>query len=407
MPEPSDEWLTAREATLRLGVKLQTLYAYASRGLVRSIPGPHGRGRRYGADDIQRLKARHDARSGHAPVAAGALRWGEPVLETAISDVRSDGPYYRGVALAELVERRVTFEDVCTLLWHGALPEVSRAVAVLEPPTGFRVRALPVSGDPISSLALITSALADTPLLRAPAAEDLELERARRLLPFLATHVRGTVDKAPRETRIAARLLRALGSVPRARDVDLVDRALVLCADHELNASTFAARVTASAGAGLCASLAAALHTLSGNKHGGMCERVEALLGEARGMRRPGDVVQARLRRGETVPGYGHPLYPQGDPRGALLLALAARAKRPSRDYRCMKAIHNAMEAAGQPRPTLDAGLVTLASALQLPSGSASAMFAVGRLAGWIAHILEQRQQGFMLRPRARYIGKP
>ena len=91
MPEQDPSFVTGREAAALLGVKRETLYAYASRGLLRSEPGEHGRERRYHREDLERLKARHDARSGHGPVAAGALRWGEPVGEMGtIADVRID-----------------------------------------------------------------------------------------------------------------------------------------------------------------------------------------------------------------------------------------------------------------------------------------------------------------------------
>src|ERR671912_753006 len=94
--------LSGREAAELLGVKRETLYAYASRGLVRSEPGGPGRGRLYNREDLERLKARHDARSGHGPVAAGALRWGEPVLESAITEVTPRGPRYRGQLATQL-----------------------------------------------------------------------------------------------------------------------------------------------------------------------------------------------------------------------------------------------------------------------------------------------------------------
>src|SRR4051812_48697398 len=127
-------WLSSREAAARLGVKLETLYAYTSRGLVESVPGPRGRGRRYARESVDRLKARHDARSGHGAVAAGALRSGEPTLETSISDIRSDGPYYRGQSALELCERGVCFEAVFDLLVSGRLSERPRwSYAALRP----------------------------------------------------------------------------------------------------------------------------------------------------------------------------------------------------------------------------------------------------------------------------------
>jgi citrate synthase len=107
MAPSNPEWLSARAASARLGVKLATLYAYASRGLITSLPGVGQRGRLYGSDDIERLRTRHTARSGHGPVAAGALRFGEPVLETRISEVDSGGPRYRGQSAIDLCRRGV------------------------------------------------------------------------------------------------------------------------------------------------------------------------------------------------------------------------------------------------------------------------------------------------------------
>src|SRR5438045_3369002 len=115
--QPSD-YVGAAEAARLLGVKRATLYAYASRGLVRSEPAPTGRGHRYSRSDLLRLRTRGDARAGHGPVAAGALRWGEPVLATAISFIADDGPRYRGAPAIEL-SRSASYETVAELLWSG------------------------------------------------------------------------------------------------------------------------------------------------------------------------------------------------------------------------------------------------------------------------------------------------
>src|SRR5882724_9811897 len=114
-------WLTSGAASERLGVKLSTLYSYASRGLISSLPSIDQRGRLYASDDVERLLTRHSARSGHGPVAAAALRFGEPVLETRISDVDANGPRYRGYNALELCRRGIGFERVAELLWTGTL----------------------------------------------------------------------------------------------------------------------------------------------------------------------------------------------------------------------------------------------------------------------------------------------
>jgi citrate synthase len=181
--------------------------------------------------------------------------------------------------------------------------------------------------------------------------------------------------------------------------------ALVVCADHELNASAFAARVAASTHADVYACLLAALGTLTGPRHGGSCDRVEALVAETERPERATHVVLERARRGEGVPGFGHPLYPAGDPRASPLLDHARALAPRSRDVRVVLALIEAMRDTGRGAPNLDAGLVALAAALGLPRGSAIGVFAIGRMAGWVAHVLEQYAAGFLFRPRARYLG--
>jgi citrate synthase len=258
-------------------------------------------------------------------------------------------------------------------------------------------------------MSLILGALAVCDEDRHAAADAAEHARARALLHWLA---RSCAPGPPRGRRgepksVANSLLESLRVAATEARVAGVDRALVLCAEHELNASTFTARVAASAGADLYACLGAALGTLSGRAHGGLCDRIEALLAGIAKPARAKSTVRASLARGEQVPGFGHPLYPHGDPRGAYLIELAKAQRSRSESSRLAFALLDAMSSGGHPAPTLDAGLVTLCHCLELPPGTATTIFALGRSAGWVAHALEQRAEGYLLRPRARYVGTP
>jgi len=400
------QWLTSREASQRLGVKLTTLYAYASRGLITSLSGDDPRGRRYASEDVERLRARHAARSGHGPVAAGALRFGEPVLETRISDVSEEGPRYRGRAALELCRSGVSFERVAELLWTGRLPDVAPEPTLALACDTARLWPLLTGRAALPKMALLLGALALRDEDRHGATDAAELGRARSLFHWLARAPAAKFERPKGAGSVASAVLGALVRKPTRAQVTLVDRALVLCAEHELNASAFAARVAASAGADLYACLGVALNTLSGSAHGGMCDRVEALLVAIGSKARAARTVNEWLSRGEQVPGFGHPLYPAGDPRGALLVELARAHGTRSDGAKTAFGLLEAMQRGGHPAPTLDAGLVTLCQCLELPRGSAAILFALGRTAGWVAHTLEQRAAGYVLRPRARYMGE-
>jgi citrate synthase len=239
--------------------------------------------------------------------------------------------------------------------------------------------------------------------------ERSDLTRARRLIRAtieqLALARPRALRQVQRASSVAQALLLALGGRADEAAVAAVDRALILVLDHELNASTFAARVAASTGADLYACLGAALATLSGPRHGGATDRVEALLAEVASPRRASSAVVARRRRGEAIPGFGHRRYPAGDPRAVPLLQYAERSSERV-EVRTLRAVRRAMQRAGQPPPTIDFALVSLAQALGLAKGSAAILFFVGRTAGWVAHVLEQRRQGGLLRPRAAYAGR-
>ncbi len=414
------EFVPAREAAELLGVKLATLYAYTSRGLVQSVAADRGRRRLYRRSDLERLRARRDARAGHGPVAAAALRFGEPVLDSSITSISVEsGPSYRGRAAAILAEERIPFETVAEILWTDLKAPLDDAEIVddwrvgrLGVPAESLCALLPADASPLAVLALLVPALAARDPGRFTELTESVVPRARRLIRRMAAGLalaRGeqahaaALEAALSAPTLASAIAQALGARGGAAGIAAIDRALVLGADHELNASTFAARVAASTGADVYGGVSAALACLAGPRHGGASDRVEALLAEIGEPAEAERVVYARQRRGEAIDGFRHPLYPDGDPRGAMLFELAREIDADSPLVRTFGALVEAMAEAGAGHPNIDAGLVALAVSLGLPPGSAAGLFAIARSAGWVAHMLEQYQAGYLVRPRARY----
>ncbi|MEZ4373291.1 MAG: citrate/2-methylcitrate synthase [Polyangiaceae bacterium] len=413
-----DRLLTASEAAALLGVQLPTLYAYASRGKLRSERAPgSARTRVYPESEVRRLLRSSQARAGHAAAAEGALNWGQPVLSSSITEITEAGPCYRGVPFGELIAKHVPYEAACERLWYGDSGERERWSEVRLPrasalaPWLKRIRQVPELGSLEALQLLVPWVALDDPSSHGATAEA-ERSRGRRLISLLAACLGpavtgGDLSAALEPQSIASRVVRGvLGSSGRRAEahIRLIDAALIACLDHELNASTFCARVAASAGANLYASVSAGLGALSGPRHGRACDRVEALVHEVQRPSLAKRVVEERTRLGEQLPGFGHPLYPHGDPRGTLLLELASRHAK-GRSLSVLNALAAAMQSTGRPGPTLDAGLVGVSLALGLPRGAAAGLFALGRAGGWVAHVLEQREQPELLRPRARYVG--
>ena len=364
---------------LRLGVRPQTLYAYVSRGRVRAEADPADpRRSRYRAGDIAALSGRKARSRKVADVAADAIAWGEPVLASAITTVADGRLYYRGQDAARLAEGE-TLEAVARLLRGGAGAPLSRPSRAHRAET-MRGRAF----------ALLAARAAEDGAARGRQPEDLAHEAAG-LLDELADAVAGEPGFGP----IHERLGQAWGC--GRGESDLIRRALVLLADHELNASTFAARVAASTGASLAASSLAGLSALAGPLHGGMAARVEAFADDAARLGVAG-AITGWAARGSPPPGFGHQLYPGGDIRArALLGAFEAPAQ--------WAALKGKVEAITGLAANIDFALVVLARRLELPADAPFALFAVARCAGWIAHAIEQLQTGALIRPRARYVG--
>ncbi|MBI3769698.1 MAG: citrate synthase family protein [Deltaproteobacteria bacterium] len=393
---------SAREAAAELGVSLPTLYAYVSRGFIRSEGDRSSRQRRYRAEDIVALKARKRRRD-PGEVAEAALHFGLPVLDSAISLIAGGRLYYRGRDIASLATA-ATIEEVAALLWTGD-PAASLPDTTVEIPAARWQRMAPLLAPlaPIEAFQVVLPlAAADDPTaydLR-PAAVQRAGVRILRLLAAVATgHKPSTAPIARTLQHGWARRTPHAGA--------LLETALVLSADHELNPSTFTARCVASARSTPYAVVAAGLAALQGARHGGTCERIEALFEEGGTPARVEAVVGARLRRGELLPGFGHPLYvtPAGDPRASILLDQVYATRGATRGALLARALADHVQALVDVQPTIDFAMVALRRALDLPGGAAVALIAIGRAVGWIAHAIEQYQDERMIRPRARYIG--
>ncbi len=396
-----DLYLTSRRAAEELGISAATLYAYVSRGWIRS-EADNGRSRRYLADDVRRLKERKRQRRDPARVAEEALHWGAPVLESGITRISGGRFYYRGRDVLSLAAEN-TIEQVASLIWTGDMSgeaDIFQGASVL--PASFDS-----ASESLRSLAPVGLFQSLLPLAAAGDAASYDLRSlsvARtgvRILRFLTAVAAGGNAL---EGGVSRTLQRAWAPLfPEA--VALLDVALILCADHELPVSTFAARCVASSGATPYAVVTAGLAAVQGVKHGGAIELTETFLGEVEASGDARGVIAGRLRRGERVPGFGHSLYPEGDPRGAALLGLVERVLPRSPSVGLSgKVVREARNLIGE-RPTVDFGLATLARALELPPGSAVALFALGRTVGWIGHAIEQYESDAMIRPRARYVG--
>ncbi len=423
--------LTAGEAAAQLGVKLGTLYAYVSRGWLKSYRRKVGRQALYRRADIEALRGviapERGVRARSLPDASSWVTVAQPpsdgsstgviVAESAVSSIIEGKLAYRGYPIEELIEH-ASFEEVCLLLWSGVRPRPEEvdlfcaaiAAARIPPPVVAALAAVGADAPPLLRLAVMMPSLAAAEH-RLPARS--RLDQARLIITVLplglppAAHDDAAADAETRgvAASLGARALAAFSDADRAA----LDRVLVACAEHELNASTFAARVVASTGADLYASVLAALCSLSGPIHGGACDRIESMFADLDAGLRIDQALDAFGARHSLPPGFGHTIYPHGDPRATLLKRVArAIAKRKGRKlFETALRVEDAVWKRARLRPNLDFYLTVCVRLIGFPRGMPAAIFAIGRAAGWIAHSLEQSADNRLIRPRMRYHGSP
>ena len=363
-----------------LGVQPQTVYAYVSRNKLEVMPDPaDARRSLYRADDAATLAKRKQAGRKHETLAANTLFGAEPSIPTQLCAFFRGRPYYRGQDAVALASNS-NLEDVAQLLWaaeHAVDFACDQPLASAQP---GRVAAFEALGQLAAGAHSTRGRL--TRVLH---------QEGQALVGRLANAFGAQPGAGPLHLRFA------LGWKQSPQAAELLRTAMVLLVDHELTSSAFVTRIAASTGASLPACLLAGLATLSGPLHGDASGRVQALFSE---VERLGDeaVLGHYLSTGLPLPGFGHHLYPDGDPRAAALLALFAPPEPIARF------IQKVTELTGLP-PNIDVALAALAAHCQLPADAAFGLFATARSIGLLAHGLEQLGENQVIRPRGRYVG--
>ncbi len=391
--------LSATEAASELGISTATLYAYVSRGQVRSVSSDlDRREKRYLVEDIERIKSRRLSRRPTAPGSAPA--W---LLETSLTDIDDGVLLYRGSDATKLA-RAGSVGDVAALLWTG---DAKRGTQLF----GARAR-VPSSWHALTELIeelppaermqilLVTAAEED------PSAWDLRPTAAARTgVAILQIMTESIAGKSFEASIGISEALASAWSPGSSRAVDLIRAGLILAADRELDLPSYTARAIAAAGSTPYAAVAGALSAFRGVRHGGMMARIDALLTE---VSRPGDavpVIRGRLERGERVPGFGHRLFPDGDPRAETLIGLLDAKSRASKDWARAARLIEAADDLLDEKPTFELALTAVSHAMGLPHEAPSVVLAIGRSIGWIAHAIEEYGNAQVEAPPTRYVG--
>lgn len=410
--------LTADQVAARLGVKLSTVYAYVSRGILSRTVASDGKSSRFDAAEVDQLARRGRPRTGARR--AGTV---DVVLATSLTGILDDRLIYRGHDATELA-RTATLEAVAELLWTGDLPEVA---AWPTDPTAVRVAKAADAGLPESSplterLAVVTAALACANPLRIDLQPHAVQTHAASLmttlvavLPTLAgsTSSKSTTPAVERGRPVAvpplaARMWPRLSALPaNPKRVRVLDAALILLADHELSTSTFAARVAASTRGDPYAVVLSGLGAVSGRLQGAAGHAPFQMLQAARALGSADRAVADALAAHGRVPGMGHPLYETADPRAACLLELLDPLLG-RRDRALIDAVITSAATTSRARPNIDMATAALAFAMEMSADATEAMFDIARIAGWIAHAIEEYGEApLRFRARALYTGPP
>lgn len=403
--------VTAQQAAKRMGVKVETVYAYVSRGLLESHQSADGRTSLFDARAIEALARRGRPRQSSRSTSLNML------IETSITSLSPQGVRYRGHMAGELT-RTHTFEDVANLLWTGVLSDrrhgwsgetlpvpapmavhdairviVATAAATAMPATaaGSRSVAEPPPVDIAAAGARLIATITDS------LAVDGDGRTPRLVLPDLSAPIRST---------IAGRLWTRLSPRrPAPGMLAVLNAAMILLADHELAASTLAVRVAASTRADPYAVVCTGLGVLSGPLHGGASRLARQLIDDAVAIG-PVRATSNALRSGRRVPGFGHSVYIDADPRAVILLDLLRIAAGRGRNMAVVDELQATVVDRIDRQPNVDFALAAMSVIGHMPQDGGEAVMSIARIAGWLAHAQEEYgETALRFRPRASYVG--
>ena len=386
--------MSAREASAELAISPATLYAYVSRGLIRSEPSSDSRSHRYRAEDVRGLKERRAP----SPEPRGLKSFDAdlPVMDSSISTITEDGPIYRGVNCIDLAETD-TLEHAATLLWD--VTGVDPFASTIAPDLSEEMRAVADAARnaaPIDrTIAVLALAASADPRAFTRAADGRAMVGGRILRLVIATMLNRPSSAAPLHLKIAR-----AWAPDHKHAADLIRRALVLLADHELNASAFTVRCAASTGLNFYDAMIAGLVALKGPKHGGAgvlaAQLVKTLVDRDVGPCRP-----RRVALGERFAGFGHGVYSSAI-RAPMRYSMRWHALARSGNHQ-----RNPAADRGSDREfvNIDYALAVLVQQRWPGAWYGLVLFAMARTVGSIAHASEQLGRGGLIRPRARYVG--
>jgi citrate synthase len=388
--------LPASEVAERLGVKLETVYAYVSRGLLRRLPGAEKESR-FDLAEVEQLRVRGRKSALEKP--------GPLLVSSALTEVTRTAVRYRGKSALGLAHT-LSFERVAEWLWsvkdEDAAPFVASKAGVA---LARSVQAaMPEDALPLERLRVIAAVLGSTDPLRFETSTLAVIATGRALIAGMVESLPKRSERATGSLaqRLFAQLTLARPTLVRVKALEV---AMSLCADHALSPSTLAVRVAASQRADLYSVVQTGLGALGGALHGAASLSAEELIAEIEAGKDPSQAIGARLRRGERIPGFGHALHSEGDPRAEALLRVIRVTFERTRALAAAEHVQRVMRERGLPPPNIDWALALLVRAAGMQHGASEAIMAIARVAGWVAHGLEEYRAPTAFPRSALYVG--
>ena len=390
------KYISSKEATKLLGINRNSLYAYVSRGIIKTINDPKNRKRRmYSSYDIDKLLMRKQKPE---KITQSSLNWGTSILKSKITLIQDNKLFYRGIEVASLI-KSWSFEEVCSLVITGSKDKIFDLLDFSKPELESIKKGIKNLRDMQELLIILELNSISSSNYRDHRRNQSEKLGFEILFTLISALTKDYSNKS-----ISSKLA-SYFCIPDQFIIanELINTALILLADHELNSSSFTARNVASTGSSIHQCIIAGISSFLGFKHGSSVYNIEAMVNELQ----IDFEFEKNLRKWIPRPiyGFGHNLYPEGDQRADLLLSEIQKSFIGSRKFETLMKINRVCTKFSGYKPNIDFALLVLSRVLEQSIEFSQIIFAIGRISGWIGHIIEQYEEDTLIRPRAKYIG--